>query len=151
MVIWFSFSFQVKSQRSGQSALPQCRDFPTLPFLGHGPASPTQLASAFASLSLSRCTLQAYRLFKSQFKRLLLCEAFSKSSRDLRVLLLCSYGTLYLPAICPRTQSSDHFSLPTPSSRLSHKLPFTFLLNLYLLPWLLWVPGLYIKYLPLDV
>lgn len=101
--------------------------------------------------SLSRCTLQAYWLLKSQFKHLLLCEAFSKSSRDLRVLLLCSYGALSLSTICPRTQSSDDFSLATPSSRLSHKVPPTFLLNLYFLPWLLWVPGLYIKYLHLDV
>ena len=75
----------------------------------------------------------------------------SKSSRDLGCFFSAPLAPfIYLPYV-PRTQSSDHLSLSTPSPRLSCKLSFTFLLNLYFLPGLLWVPGLYIKYLHSDV
>lgn len=103
--------------------------------------------------SLSRCTLQAYSTDCSSF-----------SSR------VCSSGKPWKPPSPPGTLGSS-FSTPrgpypfppyipglspqplllaTPSSRLSHKVPSTLLLNLYFFLWLLRVQGVYIKYLYLD-
>lgn len=88
--------------------------------------------------SLSEGPLQAYWLLQSQFKRLLLWEVFSKSSRNLG----CSFSSVPLapdtyppsaPGLSPRTPSlylhpppgsaiKRHSPLTSPGSRLTYQI-----------------------------
>lgn len=112
----------MKSRQSRECWVATVQGFPTLPFLGqrHSFSHTTGLC-----ICLSLWMHMASRLFKSQFNLLLLCEVFSKSSRNLG----CSFSSVPLapythPPSVPRL-SSDPLSLSEPSSRLSQKVSFT--------------------------
>ena len=131
MAIWFSFSFQVKSQRPWGSESLLFRESPSYPSTGPTPGSPSPVVSALAFLSPPVCSTS---LPSTQISlNSSICFSVKLSLRPPGDLG-CSFSSA---SMTPYTYLPCAPGLSPPTSSLYQHLPlvnYTFLLNLYLLP-----------------